>query len=1374
MGSASCWMWRGLAWAASNQVLGWSSVRRSGLLPRSRRDLSSLCATSRQRLSAPAASWSMRRSAYAKSISNKPLKDPQAKLKITEFLRAMSLPPPTYEALVAGNKKHPWHTVYLYVALPQKFQRVVGHRQLRTMGRSRSKKEATQMANMEAVTTLEEYVGEDLLEFSKKAMEKLKEENKTHKMDVVLGGPREYGQVLAVDIPRLIAATSEPVVEFAVRVSHLLSVDPPVEKFHENMRKDGAQPACTVMYKVFSGKGGEVEKVSGAAYGIPNEHDKDYVQGHAYIKATKVLKTKIGQARFIQLSRLLKKYSNLGRATLYPRLTGDQEKQLSAVLEKLDSDPDYVGLLKQNKIVGRLSGARGNKNSARNFPNKPNLIAENSNAEKSDVGEKGDERVWGADPSAEEMMDHGEAHTASSNVGSVENEPEDTSNGRLAGAELERAMQVSARLQQELLNMRSPGARTIRRMEPLPVDTMRTDILQALQIAPRLDPDSATDISPSEGHNLDGEKAVNSGIAASSMEKGEGFLGQGESVATAEVGQVTESASSSALLPGRENMQAVGPANANGTALSTSASLASSPAEAYVARTRRAARVLVFQGGTGSGKTTRIPQFILDDYIEKGIGHECKIIISEPRRIAAVSAANRVASERGEQVGESVGYHIRLERKKPRHFASMEFVTTGVLLRRLQANPNCHGISHIIVDEVHERDANSDMLLIALREALKTNPYLSIVLMSATLEAAKFVEYFRDFDSLSIEVPSATRFQIKNVYLEDLEGLLPEQRSPLIRRLLNMERDMRISTEERDLEVNNKSWKVDEKNFERRQDATYDELMCSLCANLVQTLIAKQSVPTAGPARGGTMLCFLPGWDEIQHVRRLLSGMTFDANVKVLMMHSSLPAARQREVFIPVPANTVKVVLSTNIAETSITIEDVTVVIDTARAREMTYHPSARLSSLDCVHVSKESLTQRRGRAGRVRPGTCYRLISRDFYMQLDNSSVPEIQRCSLETLGLLAKGIFENQNLRTVLASALDPPSRPRVDDAINELVSMGAMRIVADPNWRRPGVPGDPSAEDLEGESQVLTPLGKVLAQLPLDPLLGRMVLLSVLMKGVEIGMSIAAVLSVPSIFLSSNVRDDGDGKQADRRGPSDNNFSKTSDILAAVRAFLEWEKTVRQRNFELSRSYALQRGLSISSLQVALGVKDQIRSSLVSNRFLPRDYRPDAHEFNVNCERLGLHVALVCSAVPSLAHRINNRVLLTRTAQNAVIHPGSVNASGEGAQAAWYSYVQLMQTTNVFVRDSTAVSPIDIMLFGGSGVSDQWTGAMVLDHWIVAKGNIRDMEVFKKARSHLSHFLQLQSVLPDHQLLEAQSELLSQVISLIEEVRAPTEIV
>nr|CAD7440366.1 unnamed protein product [Timema bartmani] len=300
------------------------------------------------------------------------------------------------------------------------------------------------------------------------------------------------------------------------------------------------------------------------------------------------------------------------------------------------------------------------------------------------------------------------------------------------------------------------------------------------------------------------------------------------------------------------------------------------------------------------------------------------------------------------QLGDVVGYQVRLQSSLPHpDGGALFFCTTGILLRRLQSNPGLQGLSHVIVDEAHERDINTDLLLVMLRRAMDLNPELRLIIMSATINAGLFQTYFEG--AATLHVPGFTH-PVESYFLEDLN--IP---------------GLRLSP----------SW----------CDAPNPSMDWREVAKVVSWVNQSQ------PSRGA-ILCFLPGWSEIEATFRALSD---DPSLYVLRVHSRLPYDEQALIFQPPPDGLRKVILATNIAETSITVEDVVFVVDTGAHKENRLNEDKSMSSLDNQWVSQANVNQRRGRAGRVRPGKSFHLYTKDKYHRMEEFPIPEVLRVSLE-----------------------------------------------------------------------------------------------------------------------------------------------------------------------------------------------------------------------------------------------------------------------------------------------------------------------------------------------------------------------------------------
>lgn len=442
---------------------------------------------------------------------------------------------------------------------------------------------------------------------------------------------------------------------------------------------------------------------------------------------------------------------------------------------------------------------------------------------------------------------------------------------------------------------------------------------------------------------------------------------------------------------------------------------------------------VVLQAPPGAGKTTRVPLALLDESWLQGQ----TIIMLEPRRLAARAAAERMASELGEKVGETVGYRIRLDSKVgPR--TRIEVVTEGILTRRLQSDPALEGVGLVIFDEFHLRNLDADLALALTlngRELFRDDAPLKVLLMSATLEGERLSRLLDDAPIVSSE---GRMYPVSTIWSR------PQQPGEYL-----------------------------------------EPRAISACLDALDE-------------QTGSLLVFLPGQAEIRRVQAgledaLRASPSLQQNTLLCPLHGELDLNEQRAAIDPAPPGKRKVVLATNIAETSITIDGVRVVIDTGLERVPRFDPRSGMTRLDTQRISKASATQRAGRAGRVEPGVCYRLWSEAQHEQMAGFSAPEIQQADLTGLALqLAKWGAESGDLRW-----LDAPPPAAFSQANDLLRRLGALQ-----------------------QDGQLTKHGQAMAELPSHPRIAHL-----LLRGHELGLTetacnIAALLGERDIQRGSGA--------------------------------------------------------------------------------------------------------------------------------------------------------------------------------------------------------------------------------------------------------------
>lgn len=743
-------------------------------------------------------------------------------------------------------------------------------------------------------------------------------------------------------------------------------------------------------------------------------------------------------------------------------------------------------------------------------------------------------------------------------------------------------------------------------------------------------------------------------------------------------------------------------------------------------------------GATGSGKSTQVPQMLLDDAIKRDIGATCNVICTQPRRIAATSVARRVAAERNEEAGMSVGYSVRFDSNLPQPGGSILYCTTGILLERLKYDPDgvLDSLSHFCLDEVHERDLNIDFLMIVLkkaiaarREAGKSVP--KVILMSATLNTELFANYFAQAgeDGVvqpcpSISVPGRT-FPVKEKYLSEIIQELRDTHGKRAEHLLTSSvatytadylREESVfsganaseSTLSEDMIID---WKRD------RQPTEFGESPFGSVADEKQDavvpydLVALTVAHISKTAEDGAILAFLPGLDEIVRVQRSLQSAHFlgvdfsdPEKFKIIPLHSTIPGQDQAEVFKPTPPGCRKIILSTNIAETSVTVPDVKFVVDSGKLREKRYDQVRRISKLVTTWVSKSNCKQRAGRAGRVQEGHYYALFSKERRDSLRAVGLPELLQTDLQETCLSIKARKFVDPVGVFLAQAIEPPSPAAVSAAVDNLVAIEAFT-----------------------EDEEITDLGEILSRLPIHPTLGKMIILGIVFRALDPILTLGAAAS-GRLFTTPMGQEAREAASRTRKGYAGQD---QSDHLAMLRAFRDMRQIRDQTGYHSAMQRARELYIHTGAFKSIDNDAKQIVQILTDSGIIPRSqpgedplqYGPASLNQNSDNEPLikslliaGLHPNLGCRRAHSGKH---NR---TPNEEAVFIHTSSTNndlkrESKSMPYGTLFAYRTLDVSQNdgqLWARDTTVVSPLMAVLFGGKVEMHNYN-RLTMDGWL-----------------------------------------------------------
>ncbi|MFS8028726.1 putative RNA helicase [Helianthus anomalus] len=593
-------------------------------------------------------------------------------------------------------------------------------------------------------------------------------------------------------------------------------------------------------------------------------------------------------------------------------------------------------------------------------------------------------------------------------------------------------------------------------------------------------------------------------------------------------------------------------------------------------------QVLIIVGETGSGKTTQIPQYLHEaGYTKRGM-----IGCTQPRRVAAMSVAARVSQEMGVKLGHEVGYSIRFE-DCTSDKTVLKYMTDGMLLRAFLAEPDLASYSVLMVDEAHERTLSTDILFSLVKDIARLRPELKLLISSATLDAEKFSDYFDD----------APIFKI------------PGRRYPV------------------------------EIYYTKAPEADY----------LDAAIVTALQIHVTQPPGDGDILIFLTGQEEIETAEETFKDRTRGLGSKIQELiicpiYANLPTELQAKIFEPTPAGARKVVLATNIAETSLTIDGIKYVIDPGYVKMKSYNSRTGMESLQVTPTSKASADQRAGRSGRTGPGKCFRLYTAyNYFSDLVANTVPEIQRTNLANVVLTLKTLGIHDLLHF---DFMDRPPDEALLKALEHLYALGAL--------------------NKHGE---LTRVGRKMAEFPLDPMLSKMILASDKYQCSDEIISIAAMLSTGSSLFY---------RPKDKQVHADNarlNFhmGNVGDHIALLKVYSSWKET----NF--STQWCYENYIQVRSMKRARDIRDQLRG-LLERVEIELTSNPGDLE--------AIKKAIISGYFPHTAKmQINGLYKSLKHPQTVYIHPSSGLAQ---VLPRWVVYHELVMTNKEYMRQVSEIKP------------------------------------------------------------------------------------
>ena len=595
-------------------------------------------------------------------------------------------------------------------------------------------------------------------------------------------------------------------------------------------------------------------------------------------------------------------------------------------------------------------------------------------------------------------------------------------------------------------------------------------------------------------------------------------------------------------------------------------------------------QVLILVGETGSGKTTQIPQFLHEiGYSELG-----KIGCTQPRRVAAMSVAARVATEMNVKLGHEVGYSIRFENCTGPS-TILQYMTDGMLLREILTEPDMASYSCLVIDEAHERTLHTDILFGLVKDIVRYRKDLKLIISSATLDAEKFSKYF---DDASIFMIPGRMFPVDIYYTKAPEA-----------------------------------------------DYVDASVVTVLQIHVSQKL-------------GGDILVFLTGQDEIEAAAEILTQRTKNlgnriAELIICPIYANLPSDQQSKIFEKTPKGSRKVVLATNIAETSLTISGICYVIDCGFSKQNSYNARTGMESLMVTPISQAAANQRSGRAGRTQAGKCFRLYTAwSFQKELEPNTTPEILRTNMGNVVLMLKSMGINDLMSF---DFMDRPPPEALIRALEQLYALGALND--------------------RGE---LTKLGRRMAEFPLDPMLSKAVIASEKYKCTSEVLSSVSMLSLgASVFYRPK-------EKAVHADTARLNFARGGggDHISLMRCYNEWAAT------EYSQQWCFENFVQVRSMKKARDIREQLEGlcdrveidhTVSSKDDTDAPLKAITAGFFYNIAKLGR----------------SGDYQTVKQPKTVYVHPSSVLAK-EDEPPAWVVFFELAFTTKEFMRQVAPIKP------------------------------------------------------------------------------------